>query len=37
MLIESIEMTTDEDQGDYVTLKGRTRLPLLDRRSFQRR
>lgn len=32
MLIESIEMTTDEDQGDYVTLKGRTYDSLLDRR-----
>mgnify|MGYP000035053036 FL=1 len=32
MLVESIEMTTDEDQGDYVTLKGRTYDSLLDRR-----
>lgn len=32
MLVESIEMTTDDDQGDYVTLKGRTYDSLLDRR-----
>jgi hypothetical protein len=32
MLIETIEMTTDEEQGDYITLKGRTYDSLLDRR-----